>query len=85
MTVGDLSTTTICCSEDRCNDGMINLFIPAFLMWTLPSLNRVRTIVQNRDSSQKSKHDEMAHYEPSHQALHCLQKKNGFGLQGLKA
>ena len=44
-----------------------NSFIPEFLKWTLPSLNLVRTIVPNRNLSQKSKYncsvdpDETAH------------------------
>ena len=37
-------------------------------MWTLLSLDLDRSIVANRVDP-----DEMAHYEPSHLDIHCLQ------------
>ena len=59
---------------------IINPFTPKFLKCTLPSLN-LDTIVANKDIGQKSTMktansvgpDEMAHNEPSHLILHCLQ------------
>ena len=56
-------------------------FIPGFLKWIIPSLNLVRTIASFKVFSQNKNRmansvdpDETAHYEPSHQDLHCLQK-----------
>ena len=60
----------------------LNPFIPEFLKWTLPILSQVETTAQISDSfknqtrmANKVDPDGTAHYEPSHQDLHCLQKK----------
>ena len=61
---------------------MSSLFIPAFMKWTLPSLNLDTSIVANRDITQNINNrtansvdpDVTVHYEPSHLDLHCLQK-----------
>ena len=65
----------------------LNPFIPEFLKWTLPILSQVETTAQISDSfknqtrmANKVDPDGTAHYEPSHQGLHCLQKKKCFGL-----
>ena len=47
-------------------------FTIEFLKW-IPSLNLDKSIVANRDVSQKAP-DEMADNEPSHLDLHCWQR-----------
>ena len=55
-----------------------NPFNPEFLKWTLPSLNLDTSIVANSKINNWITNDvdpdEMAHYEPSHLDLHCLQR-----------
>ena len=58
---------------------IFNPFIPEFLEWTVLSLNfdmstdacqsKIKNIMANSVDP-----DEMAHYEPSHLELHCLQR-----------
>ena len=57
----------------------MNPFTPECLKWTLPSLNldyivanKFQSIINNRMANSEDP-DEMAHYEPSHLDLHCLQ------------
>ena len=54
-------------------------FIPKFQKWILPLLNLVRTMFQIRVKNQNRLAtsvdlDKTAHYEPSHQVLHCFKK-----------
>ena len=60
---------------------MFNPFHPDFMKWMFPLLTLDMSIVANRDVSQNKNRmannvnpDETAHYEPSHQDLHCLRR-----------
>ena len=60
--------------------GLVKTFTPEFLKWTLPSLNLDTFIVANNRMANSVDPDEMAHYEPSHLDLHCLQRYLYMGL-----
>ena len=76
--------------EGVCYYQCFNSFTPVFLMWTLPPLILVRTIVPNRGLSQNQTRMtntvgpvETTQYEPSHQDLHGCKKC--FRLQDWKS
>ena len=63
------------------NPFSLNPFHPEFMKWTSPSLNsnvpllQVGISIRNQNRMANNVDpDETAHYEPSHQGLHCLHR-----------